>query len=157
MTIVLKNLLVFGYYSFMDYLYLFFIAFLSATIFPLGSEVLLLYNLSLNLNVYLLFLAATIGNTLGSIGNYYLGLKGEEFLARKKIIQEKKILKTKKIFDKYGGYSLLFSWVPVIGDPITIVAGMLRYNITKFIYLTLISKGLRYIFVIASYYFYSTT
>ncbi|MGB3752000.1 MAG: YqaA family protein [Arcobacteraceae bacterium] len=141
----------------MDYLYLFFIAFLSATLLPLGSEVLLLYNLALNLNVYLLFLVATIGNTLGSIVNYYFGFKGEEFLVRKKILKEEKILKTKKIFDKYGGYSLLFSWMPVIGDPITIVAGMLHYDIKKFIYLTLISKGVRYIFVIASYYLYSTT
>jgi len=141
----------------MDYLYLFVIAFLSATLLPLGSEVLLLYNLSIDLNVYFLFLAATLGNTLGSILNYYLGYKGEEFLVRKKILKEEKILKTKKIFDKYGGYSLLFSWMPVIGDPITIVAGMLHYDIKKFIYLTLISKGMRYIFVILSYYFYLTT
>lgn len=141
----------------MDYLYLFFIAFLSATLLPLGSEVLLLYNLSIDLNVYLLFLAATLGNSLGSILNYYLGLRGEEFLVKKKILKEKRILKAKNIFDKYGGYSLLFSWMPIIGDPITIVAGILHYDIKKFIYLTLLSKGMRYIFVIVSYYLYSTT
>lgn len=139
----------------MDYLYLFFIAFLSATVFPLGSEALLLYDLSINLNVYLLFLFATLGNTLGSIVNYYIGLKGERFLAKKKILKKEKVIKTKRIFDKYGAYTLLFSWVPIIGDPITIVAGMLRYDLKKFIYLTLISKGVRYIFVIVSYYLYS--
>jgi len=141
----------------MDYLYLFFISFLSATVLPLGSEALLLYDLSLGLNLYLLFVFATIGNTIGSIGNYYIGLKGEKFLAHKKILKKEKVIKTKRIFDKYGGYSLLFSWVPIIGDPITIVAGMLRYDIKKFIYLTLISKGIRYIFVIASYYLYSNS
>ena len=140
----------------MDYLYLFFIAFLSATVFPLGSEALLLYDLTTDLNVYILFLSATFGNTLGSVGNYYLGLKGEGFLAKKKILKKEKVLKTKRIFDKYGGYTLLFSWVPIIGDPITIVAGMLRYDIKKFIYLTIISKGMRYLFVILSYFFYST-
>jgi len=139
----------------MDYLYLFFIAFLSATLLPMGSEILLLYNLSIDLNIYFLFAVATLGNTLGSIFNYYLGLKGEEFLVQKKILKEERILKTKKIFDKYGGYSLLLSWIPIIGDPITIIAGILRYNIKKFIYLTLISKGARYIFVIGSYYFFS--
>jgi membrane protein YqaA with SNARE-associated domain len=156
MTILLKNLLVFGYYPLMDYLYLFFIAFLSATVLPLGSEALLLYDLSLDLNVYILFISATLGNTIGSIGNYYLGLKGEDFLAKKKILKKEKVLKTKRIFDKYGGYSLLFSWVPIIGDPITIVAGMLRYDIKKFVYLTLISKSVRYIFVIISYLFYTS-
>jgi len=139
----------------MDYLYLFFIAFLSATVFPLGSEALLLYDLTTDLNVYLLFIVATVGNTIGSIVNYYIGLKGEKFLARKKILKKEKVIKTKRIFDKYGGYTLLFSWVPIIGDPITIVAGMLRYNFRKFLYLTLISKGIRYVFVIASYYLYT--
>jgi len=156
MTIPLKNLLVFRYHPQMDYLYLFFIAFLSATVLPLGSEALLLYDLTTDLNVYILFISATVGNTIGSVGNYYLGLKGEGFLARKNILKKEKVLKTKKIFDKYGGYSLLFSWVPIIGDPITIVAGMLRYDVKKFIYLTLISKGIRYLFVILSYFFYST-
>ena len=139
----------------MDYLYLFFIAFLSATVFPLGSEALLLYDLSINLNVYILFLVATVGNTIGSIVNYYIGLKGEKFLVKKKLLKKEKVIKTKRFFDKYGGYTLLFSWVPIIGDPITIVAGMLRYNFQKFIYLTLISKGIRYLFVIMSYYLYS--
>jgi len=139
----------------MDYLYLFFIAFLSATVFPLGSEALLLYDLTTDLNVYLLFIVATVGNTIGSIVNYYIGLKGEKFLARKKILKKEKVIKTKRFFDKYGGYTLLFSWVPIIGDPITIVAGMLRYNFRKFLYLTLISKGIRYVFVIVSYYLYT--
>jgi membrane protein YqaA with SNARE-associated domain len=141
----------------MDYFYLFFIAFLSATVFPLGSEALLLYDLSLDFNVYLLFIIATTGNTIGSLINYYIGLKGEVFLVKKNILKEKKVLKIKKIFDKFGAYSLLFSWVPIIGDPITIVAGSLRYNIKKFIYLTLISKGIRYLFVILSYYLYANS
>lgn len=139
----------------MVYLYLFFIAFLSATIFPLGSEALLLYDLSLDYNATLLFFVATIGNTFGSLVNYYIGLKGEHYLQRKKILKKENVLKTKRYFDRFGSYCLLFSWVPVIGDPITIVAGMLRYNLMKFFYLTLISKGFRYLFIIVSYYYFS--
>jgi len=139
----------------MVYLYLFFIAFLSATIFPLGSEALLLYDLSLDYNATLLFFVATIGNTFGSLVNYYIGLKGEHFLQRRKILKKENVLKTKRYFDRFGSYCLLFSWVPVIGDPITIVAGMLRYNLMKFFYLTLISKGFRYLFIIVSYYYFS--
>ncbi len=139
----------------MDYLYLFFIAFLSATVFPLGSEALLLYDLSIDFNVYLLFIVATLVNTIGSIVNYYIGLKGEKFLAKKKFLNKHKVLKTQKFFDRYGGYTLLFSWVPIIGDPITIVAGMLQFDFKKFLYLTFISKGVRYLFVIISYYLYA--
>ena len=139
----------------MNYLYLFFIALISATLLPMGSEALLLYDLSLELNLYLLLLTATLGNSLGSIINYYLGLKGEEYLLSKKMIKEQQIIKAKKYFDKYGNYTLLLSWVPIIGDPITFIAGVLKYNIRKFIVLIVIAKGGRYLFVIASYYLYT--
>ncbi len=138
----------------MNYLYLFFIALISATILPMGSEALLLYNISIDLNIYLLFLSATFGNSLGSLINYWLGLKGEEYLLNHNVIKEKHINKGKKYFDKYGGYSLLLSWVPIIGDPITFVAGMLQYNLKKFIILIIIAKGSRYLFLIVSYKFF---
>ena len=138
----------------MSYIYLFFIALISATIFPMGSEALLLYDISINLNIYLLFLSATFGNSLGSIINYWLGLKGEEYLVSRNLIKENHILKGKNYFDKFGGYSLLLSWMPIIGDPITFVAGMLRYNLKKFILLVVIAKGSRYLFLIVSYKFF---
>jgi len=141
----------------MNYLYLFFIALISATILPMGSEALLLYDISIDLNIYLLFLSATFGNSLGSLINYWLGLKGEEYLLNHNVIKEKHINKGKKYFDKYGGYSLLLSWVPIIGDPITFVAGMLQYNLKKFIILIIIAKGSRYLFLIVSYKFFITS
>ncbi len=139
----------------MAYLYLFFTALISATLFPLGSEALLLYDLNINLNIYLLFIFATLGNTLGSTINYWLGLKGETYLVQKRVLEEQKILKAKKYFDKYGGYSLLFSWLPIIGDPITFIAGIVKYNFKKFIVLVLIAKSSRYLFLIISYYLYT--
>ncbi len=141
----------------MNYLYLFFVSFISATLFPLGSEALVLYNLTIDINVYLIFFFATFGNSLGSVVNYWIGLKGEKYLINKKVLSEKNILNSKKYFDKYGGYSLLFSWVPIIGDPITFMAGVLRYNIKKFILLVILAKGGRYLFLIISYKLYTTS
>ena len=138
----------------MEYLYLFVVSFISATLLPMGSEAVLLYDLTLDLNIVLLFIFATVGNSLGSLVNYYLGLKGEEYLLRKKHIDKKKFFKAKYYFDKYGGYSLLFSWLPIIGDPITFVAGIVKYDIKKFIILVIIAKGSRYLFIIFGYSFY---
>ncbi|HIP55470.1 MAG TPA: DedA family protein [Arcobacter sp.] len=138
----------------MEYLYLFLSAFISATLLPFGSEALLLYDLTLDLNIVLLFVVATFGNSLGSVVNYWLGLKGEYYLESKKIIKQQSIQKAQKYFDKYGAYSLLLSWVPVIGDPITFVAGLSKYNFKKFIFIVFFAKGLRYLFVIVTYYLY---
>ncbi|CAM3926939.1 YqaA family protein [Arcobacter cloacae] len=131
----------------MTYLILFISAFLSATLLPFGSEALLIYNISVGYDIYLLLFFATLGNSLGSILNYYLGLKGEEYLIEKKLLKEKYIDISKRYFDKYGFLSILFAWVPIIGDPITFVAGVLRYDFKKFVILIIISKFSRYLFI----------
>ena len=139
----------------MEYLYLFLTSFVSATLFPMGSEALLIYDLTLELSIYMIFVSATIGNTLGSIINYWLGLKGEEYLVEKKILDEQNILKAKNYFDKYGGYSLLISWMPVVGDPITFIAGIVKYDFKKFVLIVLAAKGGRYLFLVIGYIFYN--
>ena len=131
----------------MIYLVLFFSALISATLFPRGSEALLIYDIKEGYNIYLLVFFATIGNTLGSVINYFLGLKGEEYLVEKKYINEKYIKVSKKFFDKYGSFSLLLSWLPIIGDPITFIAGVLKFNFIKFLLLVLIAKLSRYLFI----------
>jgi len=131
----------------MIYITLFFTAFISATLFPLGSEALLIYDITQGYNIYLLLFCATLGNSLGSLVNYFLGLKGEEYLLSKNYIKEKYIKVSKKFFDKYGAFTLLFSWLPIIGDPITFIAGVLKYDIKKFIVLVVIAKFLRYLFL----------
>ena len=132
----------------MIYLVLFTTAFISATLFPLGSEALLIYDIFAGYNIYLLLFFATLGNSLGSVVNYYLGLKGEEYLINKKLLSEKHILKSKIYFDKYGGFCLLFSWLPIIGDPITFIAGTLKYDFKKFLILVVIAKFSRYLFLV---------
>lgn len=129
----------------MIYLTLFFSALISATLFPLGSEALLIYNIKEGYNLYLLLFFATFGNVLGSLINYYLGLKGEEFLINKRFLKKKNIEKYKSLFDRFGAYILLLSWAPIIGDPLTFIAGILKYDIKKFLFLVIISKFLRYL------------
>lgn len=128
----------------MIYLTLFLSAFVAATLFPIGSEALLIYDIKEGYNVYYLLLFATIGNVLGSCVNYYLGLKGEAFLEEKKYLKKEKIDKYKKFFDKYGSFSLLLSWMPIIGDPLTFIAGILKYNFKIFLVLVLLAKFTRY-------------
>lgn len=132
----------------MVYLILFVSAFISATLFPLGSEALLIYNIKENYNIYLLLFFATTGNVLGSVLNYYLGLKGELYCEKKKYLKKETINKYKSIFDKYGSYTLLLSWMPLIGDPLTFIAGILKYNFKKFLVLVFIAKFIRYAFII---------
>lgn len=135
-----------------EYLTLFISAFISATLFPLGSEALFLYNLTLDLSPTILLLVATLGNTLGSVVNYYLGLKGETYLVEKNYIKESSLSKAESFFHKYGTYSLLFSWVPIIGDPLTFIAGVLRYDFKRFLFLVTLAKFGRYLFLLVMFY-----
>ncbi len=132
----------------MVYLTLFTVAFLSATLLPLGSEGLLLYDISQNNSLILLWIFATLGNTLGSMVNYWLGLKGEIYLEEKGHLSAKKMEKARGFFDRYGGWTLLLSWVPIIGDPLTFIAGVLRYKFKRFAVIVAIAKGTRYAIVI---------
>lgn len=139
----------------MEYLILLFVSFLSSTLIPMGSEGFLIYYVSLGLNIYLLILLATVGNTFGSYINYWLGLKGEEYIVKKNYIKEEKLFKAKNFFDKYGGYSLFLSWMPLFGDGITFVAGVLKYDVKKFFIIVSIAKFVRYVFVVVGYLYFS--
>jgi len=131
----------------MVYLTLFLTALISATLFPLGSEALLLYDINEGYSLYLLLTVAIVGNSLGSVINYYLGLKGESYLEEKKYLKKEQIQKYKNFFDKYGGYTLLLSWVPLIGDPLTFMAGILKYDFKYFVMIVVFAKATRYIFL----------
>lgn len=129
----------------MIYLTLFISALISATLFPLGSEALLIYDIKQGYNLYLLLLFATLGNVLGSVINFFLGLKGEEFCEKKGYIKQKTIKKYESLFNRFGGFALLLSWAPIIGDPITFIAGILKYDFKKFLFFVTIAKFGRYL------------
>ena len=133
-----------------SYFQLFIISFLAATILPLSSELVLsTMLLTDSFDKYLLLIVASFGNILGSSVNWYLGKKILIFKDKKWFpANERQIAKGEIYFKKYGIWSLLLAWVPIIGDPLTIVAGILRVKFFTFLLLISISKIFRYIFLI---------
>ena len=133
----------------MAYFLLFLSAFGAATLLPLQSEAVLLGLLVQDkYAVFGLILMASVGNILGSCVNWYLGLRIERFKDRKWFpVSEKNILKAEKIYQKYGFWSLLLSWTPIIGDPITLIAGLFKENFWRFLLIVAVAKTGRYIFI----------
>ena len=123
---------------------------LAATILPLSSEIVLTTMLLTNLfEKNLLLIVASFGNILGSIFNWYLGKKITIFQDRKWFpVSPEQLTKSQKYFQKFGLWSLLLAWVPVIGDPLTLLAGVLKVRFSIFFLLVSISKISRYIFII---------
>ena len=127
---------------------LFAASFFAATILPLSSEVVLTYLLLHGFHPVTLITVATSGNVLGSFLNYGIGVWGSIFLIRKVLrISAEDFSRAKERFHKYGLFSLLFAWVPVIGDPLTVVAGALKINLFIFMILVTAGKLIRYIMV----------
>ncbi|MCH7385470.1 DedA family protein [Acinetobacter dispersus] len=137
----------------MSYLLLFLSAFGAATLLPLQSEAVLMTLLVQGLsNPFYLILVATSGNVLGSCVNWWLGLKIEHFKDKKWFpVSEQRLLQAQQIYHKYGFYSLLLSWTPVIGDPITLIAGLMKENFWRFLLIVTIAKGGRYLTLYALY------
>ena len=136
----------------MVYLTLFISALISATLFPLGSEALLLYDLNEGYAVLWLLVWATLGNTLGAVVNYILGYQGERFLEQKNIIDKKRFVKFNELFKKYGAYTLLLSWLPLVGDFFTLAGGVARYPFFNFFFWVLVAKFGRYLILIIGWY-----
>lgn len=105
-------------------LILFLSAFGAATLLPLQSEAVLLGLLvNSSYSAFTLIAVASIGNILGSCVNWYLGLRIEQYKGRKWFpVSEQQMQKAQRSYQKYGYWSLLLSWVPMIGDPITLIA-----------------------------------
>ena len=130
-----------------NYLAVFLSALVAATIFPAQSEaVISFYILSAPQTVVALILVATVGNVLGSVVNWVLGFYAARFQDRKWFpVTPSRMQRAEIFYRKYGRYSLLLSWVPFIGDPITVIAGVLREPIFSFLLLVTIAKSARYI------------
>ena len=131
------------------YLSLFTVSFLVATIIPFGSEMYFATLLALdNYNSLLLLIAASTGNILGSVFNWICGYYATYFIQKKWFpINKNQINKATNFFLKYGKWSLLFAWVPFIGDPLTFVAGTLRYSFLPFLLLVSVGKIARYLVI----------
>lgn len=135
----------------MEYWILFLSAFGAATLLPLQSEaVLMSLLLQEKYLVWLLLLVASVGNVLGSCVNWWLGKEVERFKDRKWFpMSQAKMIKAQHTYQKYGFWSLLLSWVPIIGDPITLIAGLLKEKFWRFLLIVSIAKVGRYLFLYA--------
>ncbi|WP_312884366.1 YqaA family protein [Rhizobium laguerreae] len=128
------------------YVGLFVAALAAATVFPAQSEAVLVgLILSGDYSVLALTVVASVGNVLGAVVNWFLG-RGLERLKDKRWfpIRPDKLVHAQRWYQRYGKWSLLASWVPLVGDAITVVAGVMKEPLPVFILLVGIAKTARY-------------
>jgi membrane protein YqaA with SNARE-associated domain len=124
-------------------------AFLAATILPFYSEVILFVLLQQGFPALALVLVATLGNTLGAAVNWWLGKWLLRFENRKWFyFSHAQVQKAQHWFNRYGLWSLCFAWLPIGGDALTLVAGIMRVRFSLFLLLVGLGKGLRYVAVV---------
>lgn len=129
----------------MAYLSLFFTAFAAATLLPAYSEVLLGGLVTQGYSALALWACATAGNTLGSVVNGVIGRQVERFRHKRWFpVSEKQLHAAQERFNRFGQWSLLMAWLPVGGDALTLIGGIMRVPWLNFIALVAIGKGIRY-------------
>ena len=130
---------------------LFFSALIAATILPAGSEIVLVtLLLSGEHSIPALVAVASVGNILGSVINYVLGRLSEKLVGKRWFpVKPDALARAQNWYSRYGRFSLLLSWVPIIGDPITVAAGVMREPFWSFLILVTIAKLGRYLVLTA--------
>ncbi|MDP1837447.1 MAG: YqaA family protein [Reyranella sp.] len=131
---------------------LFAASFLAATVFPFQSELVLLgLLLSGDYPWPALLAVATVGNVLGAVVNWALGRFFLHFRDRRWFpVKPETYARVERWYARYGVWSLLFAWVPLVGDPLTVVAGALRANLVLFVVLVTVGKLGRYAVLVAA-------
>lgn len=123
-------------------------AFLSATLLPGSSEALLLLKIGAGEPWMSLMLTATAGNLLGSILTFGMGRAGNSVLHRRWLrTDERDLARAEAWFGRWGLPSLLLAWLPVVGDPLCLIAGLLRVHPLPFVILVGLGKLARYAFL----------
>lgn len=130
---------------------LFLAAFLAATILPAQSEAVLAGLLIAGHHpAFLLLAVASVGNVLGSLLNWLLGRGIERFRQHRWFpASSGQLDRAARFYARWGYWSLLASWVPLIGDPLTVIAGILREPLWRFLLLVSIAKVGRYLVLAA--------
>lgn len=127
---------------------LFLLSLLASTLLPLGSEWLLVAMIAQRHDPLTVVLVATAGNCLGACTSYAIGIYGGSFLAEKLLrIDAPAREKAQRFFQRYGSWSLLLSWLPVVGDPLCLAGGLMRVPFARFSVLVATGKIARYALV----------
>ena len=133
----------------MAYLTLFLTAFAAATLLPAYSEILVGTLVNQDYALFWIWFWATAGNTLGSVVNGIIGRQVDRFKHKRWFpVSELQLHKARNRFNRYGQWSLLLGWLPIGGDALTLVGGIMRVPWLNFVVLVAIGKGLRYAFLI---------
>ncbi|MGB1950526.1 MAG: YqaA family protein [Marinobacter sp.] len=133
----------------MAYLTLFLTAFAAATLLPAYSEILLGTLVTQGYSLWWLWVWATAGNTLGSVVNGVIGRQVDRFKNKRWFpVSERQLERARERFNRYGQWSLLLGWLPIGGDALTLVGGIMRVPWLNFVVLVAIGKGVRYAFVL---------
>lgn len=128
---------------------LFLVALVSATLLPGGSEVWLARLWCIGEPALMLWAVATAGNTLGSLINVWMGRYARRFQDRRWFpASPAGLARAERWYHRFGEWSLLLSWAPVIGDPLTVLAGVFRLPWWRAILLITLAKGTRYAVVL---------
>jgi len=135
------------------YFGLFWNAFIAATLLPALSEITLASLIAAGAGAPIaLFIAATFGNVAGSALNWWLGNRLATFKDKKWFpFSDMAIAQASELFNRYGKWSLLFAWLPVIGDPLTLVAGVLKIRFLPFLFLVTLGKAARYGIIVMTF------
>ncbi|NQY77117.1 MAG: DedA family protein [Halomonas sp.] len=129
---------------------LFWVALASATLLPGGSEVWLARLWCVGEPALVLWVVATAGNTLGSLINVALGRYARQFQHRRWFpASPEGLARAERWYHRFGEASLLLSWLPVIGDPLTVLAGVMRLAWWRALLWVVLAKGARYGLLIA--------
>ena len=127
---------------------LFLLSFLASTLVPLGSEWLLAVLLLNGFDASMVLAIATVGNSCGALTTYAIGWWGGPFLVQRILrISHESQQRAERYFSRYGSWALLFSWLPVIGDPLCLAGGVLRTGFWRFLVLVVVGKFIRYLLV----------
>jgi membrane protein YqaA with SNARE-associated domain len=131
------------------YLGLFAAALMAATLLPAHSEVVLGVLITQGFSPLPLWIVATSGNTLGAVVNWILGRFFLRYTDRRWFpLKRSQLARAQHWYERYGVWSLLFAWLPVIGDGFTLIAGVMRTPFVVFVVLTATGKGARYAVII---------
>jgi membrane protein YqaA with SNARE-associated domain len=127
---------------------LFISGFISATLLPGGSEVLLAWQLNENIHsATSLWLAVTAGNVLGGVVTFLMG-RGIAHYFPLRVFDKPRQQKAQSWIKKYGAFSLLLSWLPIIGDPICFMAGWLKTAFILSVLMLTLGKAVRYLIIV---------